>query len=156
MAVNTGTPRFTIGRTLGDSVKIYGRNFIAFALVALAVRLLLLLVPDGQTAGVMIDARQINWLAATLSMAAAVVAGGVMNAVVIFPTMQNLRGQEAVISDLWRSTPSLPAIIVAGAILSMPSFASLVIRDLFPGNPIVIGIGASMMGVVVLVLLLMW
>lgn len=152
----TGTPRFTIGRALGDSLKIYGRNFIAFGLVALAIRLLLLLVPDGQTAGVMTSASRINWLGATLSMVAAVVAGGVTSAVVIFPTIQNLRGQRAVVSDFWRSISSLPAIIVAGALLSLPSFASLIIRGLFPGNPVVFGIGALVMGVVVLVLLLMW
>ena len=117
---------------------------------------MLLLVPEGQTAGVMTGVSQINWLGATLSMVAAVVAGGVMNAVVIFPTIQNLRGQRAVVSDFWRSIRSLPAIIVVGAILSLPSFASLIIRSLFPGNAIVIGIGALVMGVVVLVLLLMW
>jgi hypothetical protein len=43
----TGTPRFTIGRTLGDSLKIFGRNFIAFVVAALAIRLLLLVVPQG-------------------------------------------------------------------------------------------------------------
>ena len=74
MAVNTGAPRFTIGRTLGDSLKIFGRNFVAFALVALAIRLLLLLAPpQGQAAAVMTGAAQINWFNAIVSMAVAIV-----------------------------------------------------------------------------------
>ena len=45
MTGNTMAPRFTIGRALGDSIKIFGRNIVAFALAALAIRLLLLLAP---------------------------------------------------------------------------------------------------------------
>ena len=156
MAGNSMAPRFTIGRTLGDSIKIFGRNIVAFALVALAIRLLLLLVPDGQAASVMTSATQINWFNAILSMLVAIVVGSATKAVVVFPTMQNMRGQRATISDLWRIVPFLPAIMLAGLILSLPSFVSLIIQGLFPGNAAVLGVSGFVMGVLVLVFLLMW
>lgn len=156
MAINTGMSRFTIGRTLGDSLKIFRRNFVAFAFVGVAGRLLLLLVPGGQAVGAMMSASQVNWLSAIVSMMAAIVVGSLMTAIVVYPTMRNLRGQRVVFSDFWRGIPFLPAIVVVGGILSLPSFAALIIRGLFPANPIVIGIGALVMGVVSLVLLLMW
>ena len=156
MAINIGTPRFTIGRTLGDSLNIFGRNVIVLALVALAIRLLLLVVPQGQAAGVVTEASQFNWFSAIVSIAIAIVVGSVTKAVVVFPTMQNLRGQKALVSDLWKSVPVLPAVVMAGAILSLPSFVSLTIQGLFPGDAAVIGISGFVVGIVALVLILMW
>ena len=156
MAINTGTPRFTIGRTLGDSFKIFGRNFIVFALVALAIRLLLLVVPQGQAAGVIAGASQINWFSAIASMAIAIVVASVTKAVVVFPTMQNLRGEKALVSDLWKSVPVLPAVVMVGAIFSLPSFVSLTVQGLFPGDAAVIGISGFVVGIVAVVLVLMW
>ena len=69
MAGNIAAPRFTIGRTLGDSINIFGRNIVAFVLAALAIRLLLLLAPpNGQAVAVMTGAAQINWFNAIASM----------------------------------------------------------------------------------------
>ncbi len=147
-------PRFTIGRTLGDSLKIFGRNFIVFALVALAIRLLFWPCRQGQAAGAIIGAGQINWFSAIVSMAVAIVVASVTKAVMVFPTMQNLRGQKALVSDLWKGVPVFPAIIMAGAILSLPSFVSLAIQGLFPGDAAVIGISGFVVGVVALVLIL--
>jgi hypothetical protein len=156
MAGNGMAPRFTIGRTLGDSIKIFGRNIVAFALAALAIRLLLLLIPKGQMAAVMTGATQINWFNAIASMVATVVVVSATKAIVVFPTMQNLRGHRAAVSDLWRSVPFLPPIIVAGAIINLPSFASLIVQGLFPGNPAVISINGIVAGIAALVLLLLW
>jgi len=156
MAIDTGTPRFTIGRTLGDSLKIFGRNIVAFALVALAIRLLLLLAPNGQAVAVMTGTAQINWFNAILSMVITVVVISATKAIVVFPTMQNLRGHRAATSDLWRSIPFLSAIMVAGVIINLPSFASLIIQGLFPGNTAAIGISGFVAGIAALVLVLMW
>jgi hypothetical protein len=156
MAGNIMAPRFTIGRTLGDSIKIFGRNIVAFALVALAIRLLFLLAPDKPMAAMMTGATQINWLSAIASMVITIVAASAIKAIVVFPTMQNLRGHRAAISDLWRSVPVFPAIIVAGAIINLPSVVSLVTLGLFPGNIAVIGASGFVIGIVTLVLLLMW
>jgi hypothetical protein len=156
MAINTGTSRFTIGRTLGDSLKIFGRNFIVFAPVALAIRLLLLLVPQGQAAGMMSGASQINWFSAIVALAVAIIVTSATKAVMVFPTMQNLRGQKALVSDLWKSVPVLPAVIMAGAIFSLPSFVSLAVQGLFPGEAAAIGLSGFVVGVVALVLVLMW
>ena len=155
MADNSMAPRFTIARTLGDSLKIFGRNIVAFALVALAIRSLLLLVPAGQTVAAA-GASQINWFSAIVSTVIAIVVSSATQGLVVFPTMQNLRGRRAAISDLWRSIPFLPAIIVAGVIFSLPSFVSLVIQGLFPGNVAVIGASGFVVGIVALILLLMW
>src|SRR5687767_7272964 len=101
MAGNIMAPRFTIGRALGDSIKVFGRNIVAFALVALAIRLLFLLAPDRQMAAVMTGAAQLNWLSAIMSMAIVIVAASATKAIVVFPTMQNLRGHKAAVSDMW-------------------------------------------------------
>src|SRR5688572_17324757 len=156
MAINTGTPRFAIGRTLGDSLKIFGRNVIVFALVALAIRLLLLVVPQGQAVGVVPEVSQFNWFSAIVTMVITIIVGSVTKAVVVFPTMQNLRGQKALVSDLWKSAPVLPAVVMAGAILSLPSFVSLSVQGLFPGDAAAIGISGFVVGIVALVLILMW
>ena len=156
MTGNTMAPRFTIGRTLGDSLKIFGRNIVAFALVALAIRLLFLLAPDRQTAAVMTGAAEMNWFNAIVSMVIAVVVISSTKAIVVFPTMQNLRGHRAAVSDLWRSVPFLPAIIVAGAIINLPSLASLVVQSLFPGNAVALVASGIVVSIVALVLLLMW
>jgi hypothetical protein len=156
MAINSGTPRFTIGRTLGDSLKIFGRNFIAFALVALAIRLLLLVVPQAQTPGVTTGVGQINWFSAIVSFALLIVVTSLTKAVVVFPTMQNLRGQRAAVSDLWKIIPFLPAIILAEAVFSLPSMVSLAIQGLFAGDAAVLGISGFVVGIVALVLMLMW
>ena len=50
----------------------------------------------------------------------------------------------------------LPAIIVAGAIINLPSFVSLVIQGLFPGNAAALTMSGFVVGIVALVLLLMW
>lgn len=156
MALNSGTPRFTIGRTLGDSLKIFGRNFIAFALLALAIRLLLLLVPQDQMMAAMTAAGRIDWFSATVSMAVTIVVLSVTKAAMVFPTMQNLRGQRAVISDLWKCVPVLPAIIAAEAIFSLPSIVSLTVQGLFAGNAMVTGFTSFIVSIVGLALLLMW
>jgi hypothetical protein len=156
MAGNIMAPRFTIGRTLWDSSKIFGRNIVAFAIVALGIRVLFLLAPDKQMATVMTGAAQINWLSSIVSMVIVIVAASATKAIMVFPTMQNLRGHKAAVSDLWRSVPVLPAIIVAAAIINLPSVVSLVIRGLFPGNIAVIGASGFVIGIVTLVLLLMW
>lgn len=159
MAIGISTPRptaFSIGRTLGDSIKIFGRNIVAFALAALAIRLLLLLTPRGQMVAVMTESAQINWLSAVVSMLISVIVVSATKAIAVFPTMQALRGQKVAVSDLWRSLPILPAIIVAGAIINIPSFVSLIIQGLFPGNTTVIALSGFLVGIVALVLLLMW
>jgi hypothetical protein len=156
MAVNSGTPRFTIGRTLVDSLKIFGRNFIVFAPVALAIRLLLFAVPQGQAPAVVTDPNQVDWFNATVAMVAAIVVISVTKAAMVFPTMQNLRGQRAGVSDLWKIVPILPAIVMAEAIFSLPSFASLAVQGLFAGNTTVTAFTGFVVSIVALVLLLMW
>ena len=122
--------------------------------MALAIRLLFLLAPDKQMVAVMTGAAEMNWFNAIVSMVIAVVVISATKAIVVFPTMQNLRGHRAVVSDLWRSVPFLPAIIVAGAIINLPSFASLVVQSLFPGNAVALVAGGFVVSIVALVLLL--
>jgi hypothetical protein len=156
MATITGTPRFTIGRTLGDSLRIFGRNLIAFALLALAIRLLLLLVPQDQATAAMTMAGRIDWFTATVSMAVTIVVLSATKAAMVFPTMQNLRGQRSVLSDLWKCIPFLPAIIAAEAIFTLPSIVSLAAKVLFAGNAVATGLVGFIAGIVGLALLLMW
>jgi hypothetical protein len=113
-------------------------------------------VPQGQAAGVVTEASQVDWFSAIVAIAIAIVVGSVTKAVVVFPTMQNLRGQKALVSDLWKSVPVLPAVVMAGAILSLPSFVSLTVQGLFPGDAAVIGISGFVVGIVALILILMW
>jgi hypothetical protein len=83
----------------------------------------------------MTGASQINWFSAFASIAAAIVVTSVTKAVMVFPTMQNLRGQRATISDLWKSVPVLPAVVMAGVIFSLPSFVSWPYRACFLEMP---------------------
>ena len=145
-----------MGRALGDSIKIFVRNIVAFILVALAIRLLLLLVPEIKVEAILAGPSLSDWFSAMLSLALGIVVASTTKAVVVFPTMQNLRGQRAVISDLWRIVPFLPAIVAAGAILSLPSFASPIIQRLFPGNVAAIGVTGVVVAIVTLMFLLMW
>ena len=104
----------------------------------------------------MTGAAQINWFNAIVSMVLQIVVICATKAMAVFPTMQNLRGHRAVVSDLWRSVPVLTAIIVAGVIINLPSFASLVIQGLFPGNAAALTMSGFVIGIISLVLLLMW
>jgi len=156
MAGNSTAPRFTIGRTLADSIKIFGRNIVVFALAALVIRLLLLLAPTGQALAVLTGAAQINWFNAILSMAVTIIVMSATKAIMVLPTMQNLRGHAATVSDLWRCVSYLPAIVGAGAIINLPSFVSLIIQGLFARNAAVIGVSGFVTGAAALVLLLMW
>lgn len=159
MAIDTSASRpaaFSIGRTLGDSIKIFGRNIIAFAVAALAIQLLLLLAPRGQTVAVLTGAAEINWFNAIATTLLSIIVINATKAIAVFPAMQALRGQRVAVSDLWRSLPALPAIVVAGAIISLPSFVSLIVQGLVPGNSAVIGFSGFVAGIVALVLVLMW
>jgi hypothetical protein len=159
MSIDVALPRptrFSIGRVLGDSIKIFVRNIVGFALAALAIRLLLLLVPEIEVKTIMAGAGPSDWFSAMLSIAVGIVVASTTKAIVVFPTMQNLRGQRAAVSDLWRVVPFLPAIVAAGAILGVPSFVSPIVQKLFPGNLVVIGVTGLVVAIGTLIIILMW
>jgi hypothetical protein len=147
-------PRFSIGRTLKDSLRIFARNFVALAFLAFVVRLLILVAPsDGK---MLMSAGPPHFWNSIFAMSVENIVTSITETLVVFGTLQNLRGQRASIADWWRSIPFVPLTVLGGAILGLPSFASLITRNLFPGNTVVVGLGGIVFTIISLVLLLMW
>ncbi|HEY1383471.1 MAG TPA: hypothetical protein VGF43_07635 [Dongiaceae bacterium] len=61
MEPNAVAQRFSIGRTLKDSVKIFIRNLILFGAIAIMVRALLLLLPKGPDVSTLLAGGAIDW-----------------------------------------------------------------------------------------------
>ncbi len=156
MHMNVVTPRFSIGRTLKDSLGIFGRNFVTFALLALAVQLVILVTPSDLNARALAGSGQLAWWEFVVATAGGIIVTNVTQTLVVFGTLQNLRGQRASLSDAWRSVPFIPSILLAGTIMSLPSIASWITRSLLPGNAMALGFWSIVFGAASLFLMLLW
>lgn len=131
MTIEAALPRatrFSIGRVLRDSFVIFGRNILLFGGVALVVRLLSLLAPastpnpHGGT----------DWIAFGLANGLDIVISGVIEAAIVFPTFQSLRGLRASAGDVAHGMRSVVPIVLAGVIYGVPLYASDVLDAMLP------------------------
>jgi hypothetical protein len=118
-----GSARFSVGRVLLDGFGILARNFIRFAAIAIAFRLLWLLIPainsaleDALNEGAL---DQSDWKSQLIQYLVGLVISGLTQAAIIYGTMQNLRGQSASWSDIGRGLSFAPLVIV---VVCSPTF----------------------------------
>ena len=155
-----GSARFSVGRVLRDSFGILARNFISFAAIAIAFRLLWLLIPAINSAlGDALNEGALdpnNWKSQFVQYLVGLVISGLTQAAIIYGTMQNLRGQSASWSDVGRGLSFAPLIIVAGLFAYLPTILSTVVSGVFADYKVVVGATQIVMGIVGLFLFLIW
>jgi len=121
MAAEAGAVQFSIGRVIGDSLGVFGRNFISFSILALLIGVLDLLMvifniapAETQTLG------QMNLAAVGLTVLVTLVVSGLTQASIIYGTFQDLRGSRAGIGDcIARGLSSVVPVILGTLILSL-------------------------------------
>jgi hypothetical protein len=156
MEPNAVAQRFSIGRTLKDSVKIFIRNLILFGAIAIMVRALLLLLPKGPDVSTLLAGGAIDWWRQLLAIALGIVILSVTRAAVVLGTFRNLRGEKASIADSVQGLRFVPLLLAAGVIINLPAVAATFERILLPQNAVAIGVGGFLSGIITLVFILMW
>ena len=123
--------RFSIGRTLGESIVVFARNAFWLVPVACATRAVVLLAPgraegDGSTAwlGLALD-KLTDWLASSLA-----------DAVIILVILQILMGQRRSIGHLTGGFRFVGSMMVAYAIGSLPWTILTVVEQIWRSDGI--------------------
>lgn len=147
--------RFAIGRTLKDSLNILARNFLVFVTVAAALRLLFLLLPpiDAQA---ILSATRVDWWDSVLQLSIGFLVGGVTKALIVFGTIQTLRGGCASVATVWHGIRFVPLVVIAGVVMGLPSIAATVTQNLAAGSPLVVATWQFVFAAATLALILMW
>jgi hypothetical protein len=128
MAAEPGAVQFSIGRVIGDSFGVFGRNFVSFILLALLIGLvdllygLFVLAPEMVTMADpnFADPSQVNWGAIGLGALITMIVGTLTQATIIYGTFQDLRGQKASLGDcVARGLSSIVPVIVGSVLFSL-------------------------------------
>jgi hypothetical protein len=107
--------RFSIGRTLGDSIGIFARNAIWLVPVACAARAVVLLAPEPAE-----DGSPPAWRDLMLDDLTDSLASGLADAAIILVVLQILRGHRASIGDMVAGFRFVIPLVVATAIGNLP------------------------------------
>ena len=118
--------RFTIGRALGDSIRIFARNVIWLVPVACATRVVVLLAPEPAE-----DGSTLTWPDLILDDMAGTLASGLFDAAIILVILQILRGHRPSIGDMMPGFRLVIPIVVATAIANLPWTVSAVVDRLW-------------------------
>jgi len=136
MTVDVALPRptrFSIGRALGDSIRIFARNVIWLAPVACATRAVVLLAPEPAE-----DGSTLAWSDLILDDMTDALASGLADAAIILVILQILRGHRASIGDMAAGFRFVVPMVVATAIANLPWTAWAIIDQLWEtGNTLV-------------------
>lgn len=121
MAAGSGAVQFSVGRVIGDSLGVFGRNFISFSILALLIGALdLLLVIFNLAPAETQTLQQMNVGAIALSILVTMIVSGLTQASIIYGTFQDLRGSRAGIGDcIARGLSSVVPVILGTLILSL-------------------------------------
>lgn len=145
--------RFTIGRTLKDTLSIFGRNLIIFVAAAMLARLLLVFAPTWQLLpGGLVADLTLHLIRTTMD----IVVATLIQAAVTFGAFKALRGRKATVGDALSGLRFAPLIFVGQVILHAPDLASTALGTLLPEGSLLAAALAFVVGVAVLVLYLMW
>lgn len=139
--------RFEIGRVISTSLAVFGRNLVPFFVIAVIIGIPYILVTFLFASSVDIAAIQATgqipdgfWGMWAIAMLISIVTYSLIQAAIVYGTVQDLRGQKASFGDcLARGLASLPRVIVAALLAN-----------------IAIMIGSVLLIVPGIVLILMW
>jgi len=107
--------RFSIGRALGDSIRIFARNAIWLVPAACVTRAVVLLAPEPAE-----DGGPLDWQGQLLGDLTGTLASALADAVFILGILQILRGHRASIGDMIAGLRVILPIAVATAIINLP------------------------------------
>lgn len=116
--------RFSIGRTLGDSIGIFARNAIWLMAVACAARAVVLLVPSDDGTPLAGSDQMIAYMADLL-------ASGLGDAAIPLAVMQILKGHRASIRDVAAGLRFVVPVAVVTFICGLPWTALIIVNELW-------------------------
>ena len=119
MAAEPGFVQFSIGRVIGDSFGVFGRNFVSFSILALLLGLINLLIALFYFDPAQIEATgQFDATGLGISVLIGMLVNSLTQAAIIYGTFQDLRGQKAGIGDcISRGLASVIPVIVGSLLL---------------------------------------
>ena len=158
MAIDITAPRpvqFTIGRALRDTFDIFRSNFLGFTAVGILAHLPRLLIPRPSGEQIVRSLGHFDWSVQIVLPLVGLVMASLVQAAVIFGTLQNLRGQKASLNDMGHGLSFVPLLIIAGAVIAFPSWIALMINSMLGGSLLTMGLVQAVFGLVSLVLYVM-
>ena len=121
--------QFTIGRVLGQSIGIFGRNAIWLVPVACAARTVVLLAPEPAE-----DGGPWAWQDLVLGDLADALASGLADVAIILAILHILRGHRASIRDIAAGFRFVIPVVVATAIINLPWTVMGLLDQLWESN----------------------
>ncbi|HEY2891601.1 MAG TPA: hypothetical protein VGJ31_13275 [Dongiaceae bacterium] len=124
-------PQFSIGKVLGTSFAVIGRNIVPFLLLAIMISIPSIVIRrmvgvDPQVYQAQINQQQtlyfasLSSLGSWISMFVSIVTSSLVTAALVYGTFQDLRGQRAAIGDLvGRGFSSLVPVVLAAIAYSL-------------------------------------
>ncbi|WP_119301963.1 hypothetical protein [Dongia deserti] len=145
--------RFSIGGALGDSLRIFGRNFVSFGVLAMVLQspwLLAPLIDDGIPTSAPAD---FDWSSEVFRPLLGLLCAAFTQAAIVLGVRQNLRGRKATMGDTMRGLPFVIPIVAASAICYLPSFMPAIVEHGLRAPTLVVGAASLVFGILYFVLL---
>lgn len=148
-----GSVPFSILGVIGDSLRVYGRNAIAFLLLGIVLRAVSLFSTfpaSGDDAVAWAD-----WPSQIGNPLLRLALGGIAQVLLAFVTLRTLQGGKANLSDALRGLRAIGAVVIVTAICFLPQLLSFAVNATLPTNSMVgagIGLAVSILGLIVVVL----
>jgi hypothetical protein len=113
-------PQFSIGRVLKDTLRVLGRNFIPFSLVAIVLTLPWGLGYQANAAMDSFGTDQWSWPRFVVDSFLSDALSALLQLVLLFAVLRTLRGERVLAGDYALGLRSLPSVLIASAIISLP------------------------------------
>lgn len=149
-------PRFSVWRTLTDSFRVFGVNFVTFALVALCTHLIWPLapaVPHPQPGAATLSDLASDILRTLLGLLVTCLT----QAALAFKTVRTLFGHRSSATDIWLGLRLIVPVLVAGTITYAPIFVGSISEWGLGAYPIARGLVAvSLLPIMMYLILNFW
>jgi hypothetical protein len=146
--------RFTIGRTLKGALWIFRRHIILFGCAVIATRFIVSwTIPYVPLGG---DENAILWISAAVQLLSNFLMEALAAAIVVFGTIEALRGRKPSFRDLLRGISYLHLIFAGGLVMGGFQIAATVIIVIYPADSDMVTLGQLAVGLGTLLLFLIW
>lgn len=149
-----GSPRFSIRDVIGDSLRVFGRNFVVFFLLSLAIRVIWLLGPmPNPAAGAVTLA---DWPSQVVSPLLRLALAGLAQVLFVFGTLRTLQGEKARIGDTLRGLRAIVPVVIVTILCFLPQTFAFLLDVVFPQDSMIGAVAGLAIAVIGLVLVVLW
>ncbi len=151
-----GSVRFTVRGVIGDSLRVLGRNFAGFFLLAVVMRAIWLLGPAAHPGAGAGNVNLADWPSQVASPLLRLALGGLAQVLFVFGTLRTLRGGKASMADTLRGLRAIVPVVLVTVLCFLPQSFAFLLDVAFPRNSMIGATAGLLIAVIGFVLVVLW